>query len=192
MNPIKVFHNNSDGSAPSKTVVFLQLHFIVSGNTLSPFGCSLVCEITQTWCQKRKPNCHRFPFTAHARRGVRASWRSRKQRATEPLGGILGEVELCHFAGLERPIRIGGVSSATAWLAGVRCALIKAAQEAICVNSGRRAEVKRQQTRSAKRVKVAAEWEEPDIREVTVLKEPLCRWFIHASTWVGICSEVQK
>lgn len=58
---------------------------------------------------------------------------------------------------------------------GVRCALIKAAQEAICVNSGRRAEVKRQQTQSAKHVKVAAEWEEPDIREVTVLKEPLCR-----------------
>lgn len=60
------------------------------------------------------------------------------------------------------------------------------------MNGGRRAGVKRQQTRSAKRVKVAAEWEEPDIREVTVLKEPLCRWVIHASTWVGICSEVQK
>lgn len=113
--------------------------------------------------------------------------------------GILGNVELCHFAGLERPIKIrggrggGGASWARQldW-PGVRCALIKAAQEAICVNSGRRAEVKRQQTQSAKHVKVAAEWEEPDIREVTVLKEPLCRRLTHASTWVGICSEVQK
>lgn len=70
--------------------------------------------------------------------------------------------------------------------------LIRAAQEAICVNGGRRAEVKRQQTQSAKHVKVAAEGEEPDIREVTVLKEPLCHSFIHVATSVGICSEVQK
>lgn len=206
MNPIKVFHNNSDGSTPSKKNFFFLYRDFFTLNNCGFSAVALHCfwqhfvsiwlqfglwnntdVVSETWA-KLPPISFRRTCTPW-RQSVVTEQEAACDRAAR---GILGEVELCHFAGLERPIRIGGVSSATAWLAGVRCALIKAAREATCVNSGRRAEVKRQQTRSAKRVKVAAEWEEPDIREVTVLKEPLCRWFIHVSTWVGICSEVQK
>lgn len=80
-----------------------------------------------------------------------------------------------------------GVASATAWLAVVRCRRLGLRGTPFvsgeCANLCEWQETCRGQlatNRSLKHVKVAAEWEEPDTRGVTVLKEPLCRWFIQA------------